>query len=625
MMASPLTDNIPTPSSNRGSDHQPLSGLDLLEAPPPPPTAAPGSTFLNGYPSKDLIDYADSTQTHLSPPKRGYNNELQDAFRAASAAIAGAGAGGGGVGEATTTHTADGASDGVVNGLVNGDTHGHEAEDDSDTEITVAAASQVPRRGPPLPFPPPAGAHDEEEQPDGEGESESAAVAGHSSDVDKGVVADGPASEAPQAADKAPDSSGGAGGPQQQQQQGPGGVVGVKTGYSGFIELFKHPSAQGVVAAVREFVSGFPERLGRRQASEMLHHFLAETQEKLLQTEVFASSPAEVQQNAREGLEKFVLIKLHHRLFRCEASDEAEDKRLHDHLSRLQWLSFEHLDVPALPEEGLELAINELRKVEQYKSPRDKLVCILNTCMVITNVIQDANTHSSGRTTPPGADDFLPVLIYVLVKANPPNLHSNVEYVGAFRHPTRLASQDLYFFTHLSSALSFVKNIGTTSQLTISDDDFNRLYYAPIESPPVSEEEQPSAAEQPVGEPQPAPPSPEAAPPPAPPSPEAVADIIRRMDSLPRRFDRAREAKSLTLGEVPQLLSEYSELLDVVRAAMPVLEHYHRQQGGPPLALQRPAGGGGGVPSPPSEPPPSSSAKPISSGATNLASLFWRS
>jgi len=141
----------------------------------------------------------------------------------------------------------------------------------------------------------------------------------------------------------------------------------------------------------------------------------------------------------------------------------------------------------------------------------------------------------------------------------------------------------------------------------------------------VSEEEQPSAAEQPVGEPQPAPPSPEAAPPPAPPSPEAVADIIRRMDSLPRRFDRAREAKSLTLGEVPQLLSEYSELLDVVRAAMPVLEHYHRQQGGPPLALQRPAGGGGGVPSPPSEPPPSSSAKPISSGATNLASLFWRS
>lgn len=51
-----------------------------------------------------------------------------------------------------------------------------------------------------------------------------------------------------------------------------------------------------------------------------------------------------------------------------------------------------------------------------YKAPRDKLVCILNCCKVINNLL--INASIALKDNPPGADDFLPVLIYVTLKAS---------------------------------------------------------------------------------------------------------------------------------------------------------------------------------------------------------------
>ena len=48
-----------------------------------------------------------------------------------------------------------------------------------------------------------------------------------------------------------------------------------------------------------------------------------------------------------------------------------------------------------------------------------------------------------------GADDFLPVLIYVVIHANPPQLASNLEYIQRFRMHSRMASESAYFFTQL--------------------------------------------------------------------------------------------------------------------------------------------------------------------------------
>ena len=59
-------------------------------------------------------------------------------------------------------------------------------------------------------------------------------------------------------------------------------------------------------------------------------------------------------------------------------------------------------------------------------------------------------THSSGvGRRVAGADDFLPVLIYVLIHANPPQLASNLMYIERFRMHSRMTSESAYFFTQL--------------------------------------------------------------------------------------------------------------------------------------------------------------------------------
>lgn len=64
----------------------------------------------------------------------------------------------------------------------------------------------------------------------------------------------------------------------------------------------------------------------------------------------------------------------------------------------------------------------EILKINNYKAPRDKLICILNCCKVIFGLIK----HVEGDA---GADKFLPILIYVVIRANPPRLVSNVQQV----------------------------------------------------------------------------------------------------------------------------------------------------------------------------------------------------
>jgi hypothetical protein len=90
--------------------------------------------------------------------------------------------------------------------------------------------------------------------------------------------------------------------------------------------------------------------------------------------------------------------------------------------------------------------------MNQYKAPRDKMVCILNCCRVVSNALSTA-------AAPGGADDLLPVLIYVTIKAQVPQLHSNLQYVLRFRMEHRLRSEAAYYFTNLVSAAYFLRTV----------------------------------------------------------------------------------------------------------------------------------------------------------------------
>ena len=58
----------------------------------------------------------------------------------------------------------------------------------------------------------------------------------------------------------------------------------------------------------------------------------------------------------------------------------------------------------------------------------------------------------SAKNSVPAADDFLPVLVFVLVKANPPSLLSTVQYVESF-YGNRLGGEDQYWWMQLVAGI----------------------------------------------------------------------------------------------------------------------------------------------------------------------------
>lgn len=114
----------------------------------------------------------------------------------------------------------------------------------------------------------------------------------------------------------------------------------------------------------------------------------------------------------------------------------------------------------------LNFAQSELCKMNQYKAPRDKLICVLNCCKVIFGLMRHV---ASGEE---GADTFIPFLIYVVIKANPEHLVSNLQYIQRFRNPEKLSGEGGYYLSSLTAAISFIETLDASSLSNITQAEF---------------------------------------------------------------------------------------------------------------------------------------------------------
>lgn len=265
--------------------------------------------------------------------------------------------------------------------------------------------------------------------------------------------------------------------------------------FKSFLEKMRHPAATDLVRSIKNFIQAMLDRhaaavaaateggnaaAARRETADAqsaaVQRFLEETEDAFRQHPLWRDAREDELEAAGEGLEKYLMTKLHDATFAFAPEDREQDEHLSALLAALRFVRPEHLDIPErVRKEGTyAMAMKELNKINSYKAPRDKLVCIMNCCYIINNLLGVAARGAdgvSGSTDGFGADDFLPVLIFIVIHSGVEKLESNLQYIQRFRKVTRLASEAAYFYTNVMSATSFISTVNADS-LTIDKKEF---------------------------------------------------------------------------------------------------------------------------------------------------------
>ncbi|RWS31171.1 GTPase-activating protein and VPS9 domain-containing protein 1-like protein [Leptotrombidium deliense] len=138
--------------------------------------------------------------------------------------------------------------------------------------------------------------------------------------------------------------------------------------------------------------------------------------------------------------------------------DVLRDQVLFKHMESLaKYLSPDHKDL-RIPKAyhsqcPWPVAQEQILTINVFKTPRDKVQCVVRCCTIIMNLLSLVNEKSV-----PAADDLIPVLVYVLIKANPVALLSNVQYVNSF-YGKLLEGEENYWWTQFCSAVEFIKTM----------------------------------------------------------------------------------------------------------------------------------------------------------------------
>lgn len=237
--------------------------------------------------------------------------------------------------------------------------------------------------------------------------------------------------------------------------------------YEAFLRRMRHPACRPIVTRTKEFI----QRLRRQpppSTSQLVHQYrdyMDASMEMIRENPVWRLMgdvrPGEYEL-AREGMEYLLTNQLHGVLF-APPEDRDRDAQIERKIILYaDWLQPCHLDLPAGvkgEEEALRAAVTQFCRVNEYVTPRDKLICLFNGCRHLQHLVE-------ALTLDAGADELLPVLIFALLKSRIAQLHSNLQYISRFRDGRVLAGErGGYLFTGLLAASTFIEGMEQQSLL----------------------------------------------------------------------------------------------------------------------------------------------------------------
>jgi hypothetical protein len=136
---------------------------------------------------------------------------------------------------------------------------------------------------------------------------------------------------------------------------------------------------------------------------------------------------------------------------------EFNDIILEARIRQLQFLQPCHLDLEGTwNEHFVTKAMGALQQMQYCHRPLDKLLCVDESSRLVCSMIGFSDSDD-GATMFPGADEFFPPFLLLLIRTNPPHLSSTIEYCSQLLEGSWSEYPNLeILLSHLEACKQFV-------------------------------------------------------------------------------------------------------------------------------------------------------------------------
>ncbi|XP_059482165.1 GTPase-activating protein and VPS9 domain-containing protein 1 [Neocloeon triangulifer] len=210
---------------------------------------------------------------------------------------------------------------------------------------------------------------------------------------------------------------------------------------------------------LHDFESNFQQLTMPDEKTELLYTFLEELASEMERDALWRITNESRLDIARQIVEQTVISRVYmNALYPNGEGDISRDQVLHEHMKHLsEIITLNHKDMRIPKSFQYECpwpsAQAKISVLNACKTPKDKVQCVVDCAKTIMRLLELAHNQST-----PAADDFTPVLVYVLIKANPPSLLSTVQYVNNF-YGSQLSGEEEYWWVQFCSAIEYIKTM----------------------------------------------------------------------------------------------------------------------------------------------------------------------
>ena len=169
-----------------------------------------------------------------------------------------------------------------------------------------------------------------------------------------------------------------------------------------------------------------------------------------------------------EKIEDHILRQIYKDIFPPE---QKEDVIFYQRTMCLNWVTPEQLDIKKIYINQLGFAITSIKQIDEARSVLDKLDLIASAHTSVNNTIK----FSSGKDDDSGQDEMTPILQYIILKAHPKRMHSNINYIKCFLGDSNLTDSKGFLLSQIESAASYINNLNYEN-LKIPKEEFDTNY-----------------------------------------------------------------------------------------------------------------------------------------------------